>query len=58
MPSALGAGMSTSSWIRRDIAAPTRISRVLLIIFMLLSPRLVAGAQGYQAMQPMATRAE
>ena len=57
MPSALGAGMSTSSWIRRDIAAPTRIGRVLLTIFMLLSPRLV-GAQGYQAMQPMATRAD
>jgi protein involved in polysaccharide export with SLBB domain len=58
MPSALGAGMPTSSWLRREIAAPSRIGRALLILLMMLSPRLTAGAQGYQAMQPMATRAD
>jgi protein involved in polysaccharide export with SLBB domain len=58
MPSALGGGMSISSWLRRDLAAPARTGRALLTILMILSPRLVAGAQGYQAMQPMATRAD
>ena len=58
MPTALGAGMTFPSWFRRDLVAPTRIGRALLTVVMLLSPRLVAAAQGYEAMQPMATRAD
>ena len=58
MPTALGAGMSFPSWIKRDLAAPTRIGRALLTLLMMLSPRLVASAQSYEAMQPMATRAD
>lgn len=58
MPSALGAGMTFPSWFRRDLDAPTRIGRALLTVLMILSPRLVAGAQGLEAMQPMATRAD
>lgn len=50
--------MTFPTWFRRDLVAPTRIGRALLTVVMLLSPRLVAGAQGYEAMQPMATRAD
>ena len=57
MPTALGAGMAYHSWHRRDLNARTWIGRALLTL-LLASPRVVAGAQGYEAMQPMATRAD
>ena len=34
------------------------IARAVLPVVLLLSPRLIVGAQGYAAMQPMATRAD
>ena len=58
MPSALGAGMSFPSWRRRNLETPTWIGRSLLVVLMMLTPRIVAGAQGYAAMQPMATRSD
>jgi protein involved in polysaccharide export with SLBB domain len=58
MPTALRGGMSFPSWLKRDSDAPTRIRRALVTVLMLLCPRIVAGAQGYEAMQPMATRSD
>jgi protein involved in polysaccharide export with SLBB domain len=58
MPTALQPGMTPHSWHRRDLGVPTWIGRVLLTVLMLLSPRLILGAQAYQGMQPMATRAD
>ena len=57
MPTALGAGMAYHSWHRRDLKALTWTGGALLAL-LLSTPRLVAGAQGYEAMQPMATRAD
>ena len=58
MPTALGAGMSFPSWLRRGDEAPSRIGRVLLVVLISLLPQFAAGAQGYEAMQPMATRSD
>jgi protein involved in polysaccharide export with SLBB domain len=59
MPSALGLGMSSLSWLTRKRGSHTWLGRAaVLAVLLMLSPRLDAGAQGYEAMQPMATRAD
>jgi protein involved in polysaccharide export with SLBB domain len=50
--------MHSPLWLTRGLRSRTWIARTVLPAFMLLSPRLIAGAQGYAAMQPMATRAD
>jgi protein involved in polysaccharide export with SLBB domain len=58
MPTALGAGMQSHSSVARKLRARVWIARAVLPAIMLLGLRLDAGAQGYAAMQPMATRAD
>jgi protein involved in polysaccharide export with SLBB domain len=58
MPTASGAGMNSSLWLTRGLWSRTWIARAVLPALLLLSPGLIAGAQGYAAMQPMATRAD
>jgi protein involved in polysaccharide export with SLBB domain len=58
MPTALGAGMLSTSWLMRGRRLRSSISRTVFPVLLLLSPWLGAGAQGYAAMQPMATRAD
>jgi hypothetical protein len=58
MPTALGPGMPSPSWPTRDLGPKRWTLRGVLALFLMLSPRLVAGAQGPEAMQPMATRGD
>lgn len=50
--------MQSSSRFTAGRVSGAWIARALLSALMLVSPRLDAGAQGYAAMQPMATRAD
>ena len=50
--------MNSPSWLTRRIRSWIRIPRTVLPVALVLSPWLTAGAQGYAAMQPMATRAD
>ena len=58
MPTALGSGMPSHSWPTRNLHSNSWITRGVLALILVLSPRLAAGAQGYEAMQPMATRTD
>ena len=58
MPTALGAGMLAIFSSARHLVSPMRTRAVLIITLLLSSPWLGAAAQGYEAMQPMATRAD
>ena len=50
--------MQSHSWLTGTRRSRVWIVRAILPAVMLLSPRLIVGAQGYAAMQPMATRAD
>jgi len=50
--------MHSSSSNNRHRESRAGLARTVLVALMLLTPRLIAGAQGYEAMQPMATRAD
>jgi PHD/YefM family antitoxin component YafN of YafNO toxin-antitoxin module len=58
MPTALGGGMHSYSSHTGKRRPGVWIARAVLPVVLLLSPRLIVGAQGYAAMQPMATRAD
>lgn len=58
MASALGAVMLTPRSIAPAFDAPTWIRRTLAAVLLLPLSALTVAAQGYEAMQPMATRAE
>ena len=58
MRAALGLGMHSPSWLTRGLRLRSWIPRTVLPALLLLGPWLGAGAQGYAAMQPMATRAD
>jgi protein involved in polysaccharide export with SLBB domain len=58
MPTALGAGMLAIFSSARHLRSPMRTRAVLIVTLLLSSPWLGAAAQGYEAMQPMATRAD
>jgi hypothetical protein len=58
MTSASGGGMILLSTPARTTGPRTRIRNVLTAALLVLSPALEARGQGYEAMQPMATRAD
>lgn len=58
MATALGVGMLTTRLFAPALAAPTWIRRTLAAMLLLPLWGLPAAAQGYEAMQPMATRTE
>ena len=58
MPTASGPGMPSPSWPERDLGSTRWIARGVLALLLMLSPRITADAQGYEAMQPMATRGD
>lgn len=58
MTSALGPGMTPPSTLSWTAGPNTRIRQVLAVALLVLSPALTAEGQGYESMQPMATRAD
>jgi protein involved in polysaccharide export with SLBB domain len=58
MPTALESGMPSSFRLTRKLGSKIRITHSILALILVLSPRLAAGAQGYEGMQPMATRGD
>jgi protein involved in polysaccharide export with SLBB domain len=58
MATALGAGMLTTRSFAPALEAPRWVRRTLAALLLLPLWGLPAAAQGYEAMQPMATRAE
>ena len=58
MTSASGGGMTLLSTPARTIGLRPRIRYVLTAALLVLSPAVEARGQGYEAMQPMATRAD
>ena len=58
MTTAQGGGMRSPSLLLRTLISSTSVRSVLLVAMLILRGQAVAAAQGYETMQPMATRAD